>query len=209
MCFTPNRVVFFSNQSLVHLRDLLFHFPQSKTTVPAAGKKTETSLVFSRVPKISKPLVVTKWSRLGGFWLWCSGGFGLRTAISSIRKTWWVSQKQSEKFHRFHPCFSWRLTWRHTKVSLQHFLEFFIPRPFASEWFHSNKNRVHIELVPWSFLVPLIPLIYHLYIANWVIICYLPPIKGTRNSYWVGGWTNPSEKYDRRIGKSFPNKGWK
>ena len=25
-----------------------------------------------------------------------------------------------------------------------------------------------------------IPLIYQLYIANWVIICYLPPIKGTR-----------------------------
>ena len=25
------------------------------------------------------------------------------------------------------------------------------------------------------------------YTANWVIICYLPPIKGTRNSYWLNG----------------------
>ena len=29
-----------------------------------------------------------------------------------------------------------------------------------------------------------IPLIYYLYIAYWVIIDHLPPIKGTRNSYW-------------------------
>ena len=29
-----------------------------------------------------------------------------------------------------------------------------------------------------------IPLIYHLYIAYWVIMYHLPPIKGTRNSYW-------------------------
>ena len=29
-----------------------------------------------------------------------------------------------------------------------------------------------------------IPLIYHLYIAFWGVICYLPPIKGTRNNHW-------------------------
>ena len=29
-----------------------------------------------------------------------------------------------------------------------------------------------------------IPLIYHLYIANWGVICYLPPIKGTRKLHW-------------------------
>ena len=28
-------------------------------------------------------------------------------------------------------------------------------------------------------------IIYHLYIANWVTICYLPPIKGTRNNQWL------------------------
>ena len=31
----------------------------------------------------------------------------------------------------------------------------------------------------WSPNWQYIPLIYHLYIANWVIICYLPPMKGT------------------------------
>ncbi len=43
------------------------------------------------------------------------------------------------------------------------------------------------------------------YTANWGIICYLPPFRGTRNNHWnntcfeihrllVGGWTNPFEK---------------
>ena len=50
----------------------------------------------------------------------------------------------------------------------------------------------------WLFLVPLkggrwhspspnwqyIPLIYHLYIAFWGVICYLPPFRGTRNNHW-------------------------
>ena len=65
-----------------------------------------------------------------------------------------------------------------------------------------KTSKTHTFLTPvcqWSFLVPLIrgrwyispqlavyttyiPLIY---IADWVIICYLPPIKGTRNSCWV------------------------
>ena len=56
-----------------------------------------------------------------------------------------------------------------------------------------------LDVNQWSFLVPLIggrwhispqlagkmPLIYHLYIAYWVIIYHLPPIKGTRNSCWL------------------------
>ena len=29
--------------------------------------------------------------------------------------------------------------------------------------------------------------IYHLYIANWVIIYHLPPIEGTRKLHWFGG----------------------
>ena len=32
----------------------------------------------------------------------------------------------------------------------------------------------------------MLPLIYHLYIATWVIICYLPPIRGTRNNHCLG-----------------------
>ena len=61
-----------------------------------------------------------------------------------------------------------------------------------------NNPVSHQSEYQWSFLVPLIrgigtisspnwqyiPLIYHLYIAYWVIIYHLPPIKGTRNSYW-------------------------
>ena len=67
----------------------------------------------------------------------------------------------------------------------------------------------------WSFLVPLIggryhlytstyiPLIYHLYttyipliyIAYWVIIYHLPPIKGTRNSYWPLWFSAPPGGY--------------
>ena len=31
------------------------------------------------------------------------------------------------------------------------------------------------------------PLIYHVYMANWVIICYLPPIPGTRKLHWIFG----------------------
>ena len=67
-----------------------------------------------------------------------------------------------------------------------------------------KKERVGKKTNQWSFLVPLIggrlgdiespnsqyiPLIYHLYIAYWVIIYHLPPIKGTRNSYWTKGET--------------------
>ena len=35
-----------------------------------------------------------------------------------------------------------------------------------------------------------IPLIYHLYIAFWGVICYLPPFRGTRNNHWyiLGTW---------------------
>lgn len=41
---------------------------------------------YMMFPKISgSPLGVTKWSRLGGFWLWCSGGFGLRTTVKAVK----------------------------------------------------------------------------------------------------------------------------
>ena len=64
----------------------------------------------------------------------------------------------------------------------------------------------------WLFLVPLIggrwhiipqlagkmPLIYHLYLYIYIafrgIICHLPPIEGTRNSYWNQVTNNPSER---------------
>ena len=39
---------------------------------------------------------------------------------------------------------------------------------------------LYVKSPNWQY----IPLIYHLYIAYWVIIYHLPPIKGTRNSYW-------------------------
>ena len=29
---------------------------------------------------------------------------------------------------------------------------------------------------------------YHLYIAFWRVICYLPPIEGTRNNHWSKRW---------------------
>ena len=32
-----------------------------------------------------------------------------------------------------------------------------------------------------------IPLIYHLYIAFWEVICYLPPFMGTWNNHWCYG----------------------
>ena len=64
----------------------------------------------------------------------------------------------------------------------------------------SNLSDHHssAKTTQWSFLVPwiggrwyispnwqYIPLIYHLYIAYWVIIYHLPPIKGTKNSCWT------------------------
>ena len=41
----------------------------------------------------------------------------------------------------------------------------------------------------WLFLLPAnnppIGSIYHLYIAFWGVICYLPPFTGTRNNHWL------------------------
>jgi len=55
------------------------------------------------------------------------------------------------------------------------FIHIFVNSLVAST---STKGTTHQS----SSTVPLpnIPLIYHLYIANWVIMCYLPLIKGTR-----------------------------
>ena len=36
----------------------------------------------------------------------------------------------------------------------------------------------------WYIITQLAVIIYHLYIANWVIIYHLPPIKGTRKLHW-------------------------
>ena len=59
---------------------------------------------------------------------------------------------------------------------------------------HSEKvkHRVHgiiteqikLKIIALEINWQYIPLIYHLYIAYWVIIYHLPPIKGTRNSCW-------------------------
>ena len=42
-------------------------------------------------------------------------------------------------------------------------------------------DRWHSPSPNWQY----IPLIYHLYIAFWGVICYLPPFRGTRNNHWV------------------------
>ena len=34
-----------------------------------------------------------------------------------------------------------------------------------------------------SQLAVKMPLIYHLYIASWGVICYLPPFRGTKNNH--------------------------
>ena len=50
------------------------------------------------------------------------------------------------------------------------------------DWHHPPINGVNPgSLNRWDRYQPLI---YHLYIAYWVIIYHLPPIKGTRNNYW-------------------------
>ena len=38
-----------------------------------------------------------------------------------------------------------------------------------------SSGQMHGHIVQWSFLV---------YSANWGVICYLPPIKGTRKLHW-------------------------
>ena len=68
-----------------------------------------------------------------------------------------------------------------------------------------NQEFRHLRISPnetmlyqWLFLVPIkggrwhiipnwqyIPIIYHLYIAFWGVICYLPPFRGTRNNHWL------------------------
>ena len=56
-----------------------------------------------------------------------------------------------------------------------------------------------------------IPLTYHLYIAYWVTIYHLPPVKGTRNSCWLVVEPTHLQKYDGQNGKlSSPNfAGWR
>ena len=52
-----------------------------------------------------------------------------------------------------------------------------IPEPETNQDINRLKPG---SLTPnWQY----IPLIYHLYIASWGVICYLPPTKGTRNSH--------------------------
>ena len=70
----------------------------------------------------------------------------------------------------------------------------------ASLCFQVGWNQPKPPTHQWSFLVPLIGGRYHiitqlaiykwyisgiLYTANWGIIWYLPPIKGTRNNHWT------------------------
>ena len=66
----------------------------------------------------------------------------------------------------------------------------------VARWAGPQKTQVF----QWSFLVPLNRwyVAYNhpngiytqlVYTANWVIIYHLPPIKGTRNSYWFLGFT--------------------
>ena len=77
-----------------------------------------------------------------------------------------------------------------------------------------DKSIIHATLTPdqWLFLVPLkggrwhiipqlagfLPLIYHLYIAFWGVICYLPPFMGTRNNHWPDWKTNLPRKVWRK-----------
>ena len=49
----------------------------------------------------------------------------------------------------------------------------------------NRLDRYHII----TQLAGKLPLIYHLYIANWGIIYHLPPIKGTRKLHWIGSWS--------------------
>ena len=81
----------------------------------------------------------------------------------------------------------------------------------------ARSSEVQAQFFQWLFrFVPLIggiryhiipqlagriPLIYHLYIANWVITWYLPPIKGTRNSYWsfIVGFFQPNGSKERPV----------
>ena len=46
-------------------------------------------------------------------------------------------------------------------------------------WWHSPSPN-------WQY----IPLIYHLYIAFWGVICYLPPFRGTRNNHWYSRYSH-------------------
>ena len=46
----------------------------------------------------------------------------------------------------------------------------------------------------WSPNWQYIPLIYQVYISNWLIICYLPPMKGTRKLHWYGETTTSSPR---------------
>ena len=45
---------------------------------------------------------------------------------------------------------------------------------------------------------------HHLYIANWVIIYHLPPIKGTRNNHWYNWQKHSHQSWD----DSPPLRGW-
>ena len=58
-------------------------------------------------------------------------------------------------------------------------------RLLTSQFLPCNFLRVNFEGLNMLIYKHPIGSVYHLYIANWVIICYLPPLKGTRNNNWL------------------------
>ena len=57
--------------------------------------------------------------------------------------------------------------------------------------------NIYSVAVSGSLNMQCIPLIYHLYIANWVIICYLPPIlREPGNNHWIYRFTKKHTHLD-------------
>ena len=76
-------------------------------------------------------------------------------------------------------------TWHYSTWHYSTWLLFYLTLLYltCSTWLNFTEMLfVYRKFLNLNFLWPLI---HHLYIANWVVICYLPPIKGTRKLHWI------------------------
>ena len=127
----------------------------------------------------------------------------MQNSVLLVGTVEWTARKEWRCFFSYQQTERWYQRW------LSHFVWFVF---LFSKGSNFSFSCSFLKTYQWNFLVPLIggryhiirqlavyttyipliyhlyttyiPLIYHLYIAYWVIIYHLPPIKGTRNSYW-------------------------